>query len=94
MTVADDIRTVIARQVLLDALQALHAHRPALVVVGAQAVYLHTGSGDLAIAAYTFDGDLALDPTLLDDDPLPNRSCPTPGSISCSETATTSPGRG
>ena len=70
MTVADDIRTVIARQVLLDALQALRSHRPALVVVGAQAVYLHTGSGDLAIAAYTFDGDLALDPTLLDDDPL------------------------
>ena len=70
MTIADDIRTVVARRVLLDALQARRAHRPALVVVGAQAVYLRTGSGDLAVAAYTFDGDLALDPTLLDDDPL------------------------
>jgi hypothetical protein len=74
MTAADDIRTVVARRVLLDALDALRAHRPALVVVGAQAVYLHTGSGDLAVAAYTFDGDLALDPTLLDDDPLLERA--------------------
>ncbi len=65
-----DAHTVAARQVLLDALEALEAHRPAVVVVGAQAVYLHTGTGDLAVAAYTFDGDLVLDPTLLDDDPL------------------------
>lgn len=65
-----DAGTVAARQVLLDALDALSAHRPALVVVGAQAVYLHVGTGDLAVAAYTYDGDLVLEPTVLDDDPL------------------------
>lgn len=59
-----------ARTVLLDALDALAAHRPALVVVGAQAVYLRTGTAGLAVAPYTTDGDVALDPTLLGDDPL------------------------
>jgi hypothetical protein len=29
---------------------------------GAQAIYLHTGEGDLAVAPYTTDGDLALNP--------------------------------
>ena len=38
-------------------------------MVGAQAVYLHTGSAGIAIAPFTTDGDLALDPTLLADDP-------------------------
>jgi len=68
-----DPQTIVARKVLLDAIEALRAHRPALVVVGAQAVYLHTGTGGLAVAAYTFDGDLVLDPTLLDDDPTLER---------------------
>jgi hypothetical protein len=61
---------VAARTVLLDALQALAAHRRALVVVGAQAVYLRTGSAGLVVAPYTTDGDVALDPSLLGDDPL------------------------
>jgi hypothetical protein len=68
-----DPRTIVARHVLLDAIEALSAHRPALVIVGAQAIYLHTGAGDLAVAAFTFDDDLVLDPTLLDDDPLLER---------------------
>ncbi len=34
---------VVARQVLLDALDALGAHRDALVLIGAQAVYLRVG---------------------------------------------------
>ena len=61
---------VAARTVLLDALEALAAHRRALVVVGAQAVYLRTGSAGLAVAPFTTDGDVALDPSLLGDDPL------------------------
>jgi hypothetical protein len=65
-----ELNTVVARQVLLDALEALSEHLSAIVVVGAQAVYLRTGSSDLAVAAYTFDGDLVLDPTLLGDSPL------------------------
>lgn len=58
-----------ARRVLLDALEALAPHAPAVVVAGAQAVYLHTGRGDIAVAPYTTDGDLAVDPTLLRDAP-------------------------
>src|SRR5262249_6200164 len=56
---------VTARRVLLDALEALEAHRSALILVGAQAIYLHTGPADLAVAEFTTDADLALDPTLL-----------------------------
>jgi hypothetical protein len=65
-----DPEYVAARTVLLDALEALAPHRRAIAVVGAQAVYLRTGSGGLTIAPYTTDGDLALDPTLLGDEPL------------------------
>ena len=61
---------VAARTVLLDALQALAPHRLALVVVGAQAVYLRTGSAGLTVAPYTTDGDVALDPSMLGDNPL------------------------
>ncbi|RLB59339.1 MAG: hypothetical protein DRI34_02190 [Deltaproteobacteria bacterium] len=56
---------VLARQVLLDAIEALGAHRDAIVLVGAQAVYLHVGDADLAVAPYTTDGDLVLDPAVL-----------------------------
>jgi hypothetical protein len=67
--VTADPRYVEARRVLLDALVALQAHGAAVVVAGAQAVYIRTGSSDLGIAPYTTDGDLALDPSLLGDDP-------------------------
>ena len=40
--VADDL-LVRARSTLLDALIALREHRDSIVVIGAQAVYLHTG---------------------------------------------------
>lgn len=42
-----------ARRVLLDALTALAPHASALVVAGAQAVYLRTGEADIAVAPYT-----------------------------------------
>lgn len=64
-----DPRYVAARRVLLDALVALDAHRDALVIAGAQAVYLHTGDSDLAVAPFTTDADLSLDPARLDPDP-------------------------
>lgn len=60
---------VIARRVLLDALDALGAHRDATILVGAQAIYLHTGDADLGVAAYTTDADLTLDPDLLAEIP-------------------------
>jgi hypothetical protein len=58
-----------ARRVLLDALGALVAHRDALVVIGAQAIYLHTGDADVALAEATKDSDLAVDPRQLLDHP-------------------------
>ena len=64
-----DPEYVAARRVLLDALDALGSHRKAVVLVGAQAIYLHVGEGDLAVAPYTTDGDLAIDPRELDDEP-------------------------
>ena len=64
-----DSRYVEARRVLLDALTALAPHGRAFIVAGAQAVYLHTGEADLAIAPFTTDADLALDPTLLSEEP-------------------------
>lgn len=61
---------VLARNGLLDALDALKEHLDALILVGAQAVYLHTGEAQIAIAEYTTDGDIAIDPDLLGSDPL------------------------
>jgi len=58
-----------ARRVLLDALTALAPHTSALVVAGAQAVYLRTGEADIAVAPFTTDGDLAVDPNSLAPDP-------------------------
>lgn len=58
-----------ARRALLDALEALGAHREAVVLVGAQAIYLHVGDADLAVEPYTQDGDVALDPSKLEEQP-------------------------
>ncbi len=62
---------VAARRVLLDALTLLAPHGKAVIVVGAQAVYLRSGEGDvgITIAPYTTDGDLALNPALLAGEP-------------------------
>jgi hypothetical protein len=64
-----DIR-VSARRTLLDALEALADHRQAVVLVGAQAIYLHTGDAPVALAESTKDSDLAIDPNRLGNDPL------------------------
>jgi hypothetical protein len=61
---------VAARCALLDAFEAVEEHADALVLVGAQAIYLHTGEGDLAIAPFTTDGDIAIDPSKLGPTPL------------------------
>lgn len=58
-----------ARHTLLDALEALREHLDAIVLVGAQAIYLHTGDAELSVAPYTTDGDIAIDPTVLKPDP-------------------------
>jgi len=60
---------VAARRVLLDALTALEDHLDNLVLVGAQAVYHHTGDADLNVPLFTTDGDLALNTSDLSDSP-------------------------
>lgn len=59
-----------AREVLLDALEALGPHRSSLVLVGAQAIYLHTGEADIAVAPFTTDADVIIDPGGLTDHPI------------------------
>lgn len=61
---------VAARRVLLDALEDLAEHRDAIIVVGAQAVYLRAGAANVGVAEYTIDGDLAVASDLLADSPL------------------------
>jgi len=59
------IEYVEARRVLLDALTALSPHLDALVLVGAQAVYLRTSGRIETYQPFTTDADLVLDPGLL-----------------------------
>ena len=58
-----------AREVLLDVLEALGPQRPSLVLVGAQAIYLHTGEADIAVAPFTTDADVVIDPAELLEQP-------------------------
>lgn len=58
-----------ARSVLLDALEALQPHLGAIVLVGAQAVYVRTEGLDVPVAPYTTDGDLVLDPQEISEEP-------------------------
>jgi len=59
-----------ARSALLDALEALKEHINAVIVVGAQAIYLHTGAAPVALAEATKDCDLVLDTRELAPEPL------------------------
>ncbi len=59
-----------ARAGLLDAAEALATHLDAMVLVGAQAVYMHTGDSDLAVAEYTTEADLAVSPVEIAAAPL------------------------
>lgn len=70
MSGAPDPLYVAARHVLLDGFEALGDHREALILVGAQAVYLHVGEADLAVAPYTKDADFTLNPQVLAAIPL------------------------
>ncbi|MBM3146839.1 MAG: hypothetical protein FJ000_02980 [Actinobacteria bacterium] len=67
---APDDLYVASRRALLDALETLGEQRESLVLIGAQAVYLHAPDDDLAVAPTTTDADLGLDPNLLADSPL------------------------
>jgi len=60
---------IAARHVLLDSLEAVEKHLDSLILVGAQAVYLQTGETGIAVAPYTTDGDLMIDPRQLGQKP-------------------------
>ncbi len=61
---------VSARRVLLDALEALDNHRAAVVLVGAQAIYVYTGDlSEIQVAAFTLDADLIFNPLKLESEP-------------------------
>ena len=60
-----------ARTALLDAAEALAEQLDAVVLVGAQAVYIHTGDAEFAaVAPYTTDADFCVAPADLNDAPL------------------------
>ena len=71
METSFDPNYIEARETLLDAVETLEPHSNAVILVGAQAVYVHTESEDesFAVAPFTYDADIALDPELLEDSP-------------------------
>ena len=71
MEITADQRTISAREGLLDAVEALRAHGEAVILVGAQAIYVHTGEAraGFAVSPFTYDADIALDPALLGNAP-------------------------
>jgi hypothetical protein len=66
---APDPLYVQARAALLDAVIAVGVHSQSVILVGAQAIYLHTGDASIAVPEYTTDADFAVSPLDLADEP-------------------------
>lgn len=62
-----DESLVQAREALLDALEALEGHVDSAVLVGSQAIYLHTGGSVTGVALATKDADVMLVPPIAKD---------------------------
>jgi hypothetical protein len=60
---------ITARKALLDVLDVLGPHLKAVILVGAQAIYIHTGEAEFAVSPFTYDADLAINPKELAVDP-------------------------
>ena len=62
---------IAARETLLDAVEALAPHSDAVILVGAQAIYVHAESEDasFALSPFTYDADIALDPGTIGQQP-------------------------
>jgi len=60
---------VTARKALLDVLDVLGPHLKSIILVGAQAIYIHTREAEFAVSPFTYDADLAVNPRELPDDP-------------------------
>lgn len=65
-----DEQYIRARTALLDAVDALEPHLDSIALVGAQAIYLHTGGAELIVAEFTTDADFSVEPALLSSEPL------------------------
>jgi hypothetical protein len=65
----DSAEYVVARRVLLDALDAIGEHRKAVVLVGAQAIYLRVPDAGIPVTPYTTDADIGLRPAFLSAEP-------------------------
>ncbi len=55
---------------MLDVLEALEGHRDSLIIVGAHAIYLQVPSTQTAVAPFTRDSDMVINPEKLLDEPL------------------------
>jgi len=64
-----DAAYVTARKALLDVLDVLGPHIKSVILVGAQAIYVHTGDAEFAVSPFTYDADLAINPGELADAP-------------------------
>jgi hypothetical protein len=62
-----DESLVDAREALLDAIEALEGHVHSAVLVGSQAIYLHTGGVVTGVALATKDADVMLVPPIAKD---------------------------
>ena len=79
------IEYVEARRVLLDALDAMRPHLDAVVLVGAQAVYLRSESRLAGYQAFTTDADVVLDPAKLGPIPPLGQAMETAGFVLTAE---------
>ncbi len=72
MEATDDHVRIEARETLLDAVEALGPHGDAVILVGAQAIYVHTAreEASFAVPPFTFDADIVLDPEKLRSRPV------------------------
>ena len=69
MAYSIDPAYITARKALLDVLDVLGPHLKSVILVGAQAIYIHTGEAEFAVSPFTYDADLAINPLELADNP-------------------------
>lgn len=67
---AMDEVTLGSRRAMLDVLEALEEHRQSIVIVGAHAIYMQVQTTQTAVAPFTRDSDMVIDPEVLLDEPL------------------------
>lgn len=77
---------------MLDVLEALGPHLRSIIVIGAHAIYLREPSTSVALAPFTRDSDLAIDPRELADAPKLEEAMRRAGFTQDADGAQTQPG--